>query len=92
MHGCQKSKKVRLWHRFRGTRRKDDSNERKIRTMRCTNCDSNEELLAKHQYECDECETFVCNRCEQRVSWNRGCADDMPTLCDDCWHTFEGGK
>lgn len=28
---------------------------------------------------------FVCNRCERRVGYCMGAADDMPGLCDDCF-------
>lgn len=29
---------------------------------------------------------FFCQGCEHWVGWCKGCADDMPELCDDCWH------
>ena len=32
--------------------------------------------------DCNRCETFVCHRCERRVSWDVGHAEC--TLCDDC--------
>jgi hypothetical protein len=28
---------------------------------------------------------FVCSRCGRATGWCRGCADDLPELCDDCW-------
>lgn len=50
----------------------------------CPLADFHNQLDSKEQYSCNCCETFVCNRCERRVSWDFGCADDMPALCDDC--------
>jgi len=32
---------------------------------------------------------FVCNRCERRVGYCMGAADDMPGLCDDCFCIVE---
>lgn len=28
---------------------------------------------------------YRCARCQRRVPWCFGAADDMPELCDDCW-------
>lgn len=39
--------------------------------------------------DCTKHETFFCPRCERVVSWNFGCDDDMPALCDDCWADVE---
>lgn len=27
---------------------------------------------------------FWCPRCERLVSWDNGCLDNTPALCDDC--------
>lgn len=29
--------------------------------------------------------TFVCLACRKEVSWDKGCEDDLPNFCDDCW-------
>jgi hypothetical protein len=29
--------------------------------------------------------TFVCLGCRKEVSWDKGCDDDLPNFCDDCW-------
>jgi len=34
--------------------------------------------------DCSGCERWVCNRCGEVVSYEQGCADDTPGLCDDC--------
>jgi hypothetical protein len=28
---------------------------------------------------------WLCPGCWKYQSWSRGCADDHPELCDDCW-------
>lgn len=30
-------------------------------------------------------ELFVCGRCGKNISWDKGCDDERPTWCDDCW-------
>lgn len=34
--------------------------------------------------------TFACVRCERRVGYCMGAADDMPALCDDCFCVVDG--
>lgn len=36
-------------------------------------------------WECSEHQMFRCSCCLRVVPWSFGCADDMPTVCDDCW-------
>jgi len=52
------------------------------RITRCTRLE--------HPRECAECETFVCSRCEKRVTWADGADDEGPTLCSSCWHRAYG--
>jgi hypothetical protein len=46
-------------------------------------------LYPKLCQQCDDegCDgpTFFCSGCGKWVSWDKGVADDMPELCDDCW-------
>lgn len=56
----------------------------------CGAVDANELVAAGQPAECSGCQTFRCSRCERWVSWDRGCADDMPGLCDDCWVVIDG--
>lgn len=28
---------------------------------------------------------FRCKRCRKYIIWDKGCADDLPFHCDDCW-------
>lgn len=47
-------------------------------------CGKVDHIEGEEHAECIECETFRCPRCERWCSWEMGCADDMPALCDDC--------
>lgn len=29
--------------------------------------------------------TFMCHGCKQKTPWSKGCDDEMPHHCDDCW-------
>lgn len=40
--------------------------------------------------DCTKHEMFWCPRCDRVVSWDFGCADDAPALCDDCWRALFG--
>jgi hypothetical protein len=28
---------------------------------------------------------FECPQCDRSIPWCRGCGDDYPDLCDECW-------
>ena len=32
---------------------------------------------------------FLCADCKTYQSWDFGCADDHPEVCDDCWNEQE---
>ncbi len=34
---------------------------------------------------CATCRTFGCERCGIETSWDQGCADAYPGVCDRCW-------
>lgn len=38
--------------------------------------------------DCSGCQRFVCNACEEVVSWHDGVADEASALCDICWARF----
>lgn len=60
---------------------------RKTNRIRQTHC--------KHliMYEhCEKCRLFRCNICEELVSWNYGCDDNMPGACDSCWDAADKKK
>lgn len=44
----------------------------------CPNC-------GRETSDCGLCQLFRCDTCEQWVSWDRGCGDDAPDTCDDCY-------
>ena len=39
-----------------------------------------------------ELEVFECARCGRFVPYDFGCADDLPDMCDRCWHSVAIGR
>lgn len=49
------------------------------------------EVEPVHHCESGCCPTFECAGCHRLVGWCRGCFDDMPDHCDDCWVLAHAG-
>ena len=51
--------------------------------MKCltSNCAG---VVTKPPDGCEQCEMFCCAQCARWVSWDKGCSDEQPDVCDDC--------